>query len=167
MSTDATAAPRTLAPQISAAAPWPLAPQRGRGQDTPVLAVSMAPQLSAAVPRVLAEQLSRRQRPWRRSAAVPWRPPTQGRTWPPPPLCGAKGHGAAKLICGTRVHGTVAWARPLPCWRRRGLGATLAGSAAPPTMAPQSCAAVPWLVAPQNGLGFENTFGHRLFSQFF
>ena len=121
----------------------------------------------AAVPRVLAEQLSRRQRPWRRSAAVPWRPPTQGRTWPPPPLCGAKGHGAAKLICGTRVHGTVAWARPLPRWRRGGLGATLAGSAVPPTMAPQSCAAVPWLVAPQNGLGFENTFGHRLFSQFF
>ena len=25
-------------------------------------------------------------------------------------------------------------------------------------------AAVPWLVAPQNGLGFENTFSHRLFS---
>ena len=126
MSTDATAAPRTLAPQISAAAPWPLAPQRGRGQDAPVLAVSMAPQLSTAVPRVLAEHLSQRQRPWRRSAAVPWRPPTQGRTWPPPPLCGAKGHGAAKLICGTRVHGTVAWARPLPRWRRGGLGATLA-----------------------------------------
>ena len=64
--------------------------------------------------------------PWRRSAAVPWRPPTQGRTWPPPPLCGAKGHGAAKLICGTRVHGTVAWACPLPRWRRGGRGAMLA-----------------------------------------
>ena len=85
----------------------------------------------------------------------------------PSPLCGAKGHGATKLICGTRVHGTVAWARPLPCWWRGGLGATLAGSAVPPPMAPQSCAAVPWLVLPQNGLGFENTFGHRLFLQFF
>jgi hypothetical protein len=34
-------------------------------------------------------------------------------------------------------------------------------------MAPQHCAAAPWPMAPPNGLGIENTFGHRLFSQIF